>query len=182
MTYVDSNRPLRIEEDKERKLISLYDEYYGKVARYAYVRIGDKQGSEDIASEVFTKALDSLKTYQERGLPMQAWLFRIAHNLVVDHLRKVSQRTMVPIDKVTLKEETDPVYKAEINIEMMRVNEAMQSLTEDQREVIRLRFFGGLTSAEVAGVLKKSDGAVREMQRAALEKLRNLLNVNQFQG
>jgi DNA-directed RNA polymerase specialized sigma24 family protein len=92
MTYVDSNRPLRIEEDKERKLISLYDEYYGKVARYAYVRIGDKQGSEDIASEVFTKALDSLKTYQERGLPMQAWLFRIAHNLVVDHLRKVSQR------------------------------------------------------------------------------------------
>ena len=182
MTYADSNRPPGIEEDKEQKLINLYGEYYSKVARYAYVRIGDKEGSEDIASEVFAKALDSLKNYQERGLPMQAWLFRIAHNLVVDHLRKVSQRTLVPIDKVSLKDEQDPAEKAEINIEMKRVNEAMKGLTEDQREVIRLRFFGGLTSAETGGVLNKSDGAVREMQRAALEKLRNLLNENQAGG
>jgi RNA polymerase sigma-70 factor (ECF subfamily) len=178
MTYVDDNRQLTLEEDKEKRLVSLYDEYYSKVARYAYVRIGDKTESEDIASEVFLKALDSIKTYEERGLPMQAWLFRIAHNLVVDHLRRVSQRTIVRIDKVEIKDETDPVAKAETNIEMTRVNEAMESLTEEQREVIRLRFFGGLTSAEAAGVLKKSDGAVREMQRAALEKLRNLLNEN----
>jgi RNA polymerase sigma-70 factor (ECF subfamily) len=54
----------------------------------------------------------------------------------------------------------------------------MQDLTEDQREVVYLRFFGGLSSKEVAGLLKKNDGAIREMQSAALEKLRNILNID----
>lgn len=171
--FIERSGPL---EDKENQLINLYEGYYSKVARYVYVRIGDKTESEDIASEVFLKALGSIKTYQERGLPMQAWIFRIAHNMVVDHLRKVTQYKTVPIETVEIRDETDPVAIAENNIEMIRVRRAMQSLTEEQREVIRLRFFGGLTSREVSAVLNKKDGAVREMQRSALEKLRNLLN------
>jgi len=166
----------KAKESKENQLIKLYEEYYNRVARYVYVRIGNKDEAEDIASEVFLKALDSLKTYQERGLPMQAWIFRIAHNLVVDHLRKAVRRKFVPIEKAEIRDETDPVITAENNFEMMRVNRAMQKLTEEQREVVRLRFFGELTSREVGAVMDKSDGAVREMQRAALEKLRHLLN------
>jgi RNA polymerase sigma-70 factor (ECF subfamily) len=173
---------MRNQEAHENQLISLYQEYYNKVARYAYVRIGDRTEAEDLASEVFLKALDSLKTYQERGLPMQAWIFKIAHNLVVDYLRKVSQRKTVPIDTVEINDDVDPVAAAENNLEIRRVNQAMQSLTEDQREVVRLRFFGGLTSQEVGNVLNKSDGAVREMQRAALEKLRIILNKPGFMG
>jgi RNA polymerase sigma-70 factor (ECF subfamily) len=167
---------LEAREANEHRLVSLYEEYYGKVARYIFVRIGDRSEAEDLASEVFLKALDSLKTYQERGLPMQAWLFRIAHNLVVDHLRKVSRQKTVPIGDIDIPDKSDPVAVAETNLEMERVTRAMQSLTEDQREVIRLRFMAGLTSKEVSQVLNKSDGAVREMQRASLEKLRNLLN------
>jgi len=162
--------------ENEVKLVNLYDEYYPKVARYAYVRIGNRTEAEDIASEVFLKALDSLRNYQERGLPMQAWLFRIAHNLIVDYLRKNSQHQNVPLENVDLIEETDPAATAENNLEMLRVKEALRDLTEDQREVIRLRFFSGLTSQEVSAIMKKSDGAVREMQRAALEKLRRKLN------
>lgn len=163
-------------EAHENQLISLYGEYYGRVAKYAYVRIGDRTEAEDLASEVFLKALDSLRNYQERGLPMQAWIFKIAHNLVVDHLRKVSQRKTISIDTVNINDENDPVDTAENSLEIMKVNKAMQNLTEDQREVLQLRFFGGLTSQEVGKVMNKSDGAVREMQRAALEKLRQLLN------
>jgi RNA polymerase sigma-70 factor, ECF subfamily len=174
MTAEEFKRITGNKEENENKLISLYDEYYHKVARYAFVRIGDKNEAEDIASEVFLRALDSLKTYQERGLPMQAWLFKIAHNLVVDHFRK--KHKTVSLRDVEIKDDTDPVATAEINIEMIRVNQAMQSLTEEQREVVRLRFFGGLTSREVGEVLNKGDGAVREMQSAALEKLRHLLS------
>ena len=84
----------------EAVLASLYEEYYDRIAYYAYVRIGDRTEAEDIAGEVFLKALESLDSYKERGVPMQAWLFRIAHNLVVDHLRKTAKRRVVPISEV----------------------------------------------------------------------------------
>ena len=160
---------------KEARLASLYEEYYDRIAHYVYVRIGDKSEAEDIASEVFLKALESLRTYEERGLPMQAWLFKIAHNMVVDHLRKATKYKTIPIETVEINDESDPQKTAETNIEMEKVAIAMQQLTDAQKEVIRLRFFGGLNSREVSSLLNKSDGAVREMQRAALEKLRELL-------
>jgi len=159
----------------ETKLGSLYEEYYDKIAHYVYVRIGNRTEAEDLAGEVFLKALESLKSYKERGIPMQAWLFRIAHNLVVDHLRRVTKRKTVPIDTVQVEADADPVTVAENNIELKRVTKAMEQLTGEQREVLELRFFGGLTSKETGGILNKSDGAVREMQRAGIEKLRKLL-------
>lgn len=162
-------------KEKENQLADLYDEYFDKIAHYIYVRLGDRNEAEDLAGEVFVKALESLKSYKERGIPMQAWLFRIAHNIMVDRLRKRGRITTIPDDKVVIAGGEDPVAIAEKNIEIERVNEAMQKLTPDQREVVRLRFFGGLSSKEVGAVLKKSDGAVREMQRAAIEKLRGLL-------
>jgi len=161
----------------ENRLAALYEEYYDKIARYIYVRIGDKSESEDLASEVFLKALKAIKSYRDSGPPMQAWLFKIAHNMIVDHLRKVSRIRTVPIDTVDIADDNDPVDITEKKIEMEKVGAAMVQLTEEQREVIRLRFFGGLTSKDAAAVLNKTDGAVREMQRAALEKLRLVLDV-----
>jgi RNA polymerase sigma-70 factor (ECF subfamily) len=163
------------QREKENRLASLYDEYFDRIAHYIYVRIGDRNEAEDLAGEVFVKALESLKSYKERGIPMQAWLFRIAHNVSVDRLRKRGRITTVPIEGVTIADREEPVAMAEKSIEMERVNEAMQKLTPEQREVMRLRFFGGLSSKEVGAILRKSDGAVREMQRAAVEKLRRLL-------
>lgn len=176
MTAEAENRKTDRREENKAQLVSLYDEYYDKIAHYVYVRIGDKAEAEDIASEVFLKALESLKKYEERGVPMQAWLFKIAHNLVVDHLRKVTKYKIVPIETVEIKSEADPQSSAEMNIELQRVTKVMGQLTEDQAEVLRLRFFGGLKSWEAGNIMGKSEGAVREMQRAALEKLRQLLN------
>ncbi len=170
-----ANKKIDEQSEKENRLASLYDEYFDKIARYIYVRLGDRNEAENLAGEVFVKALESLKSYKERGIPMQAWLFRIAHNVSVDHLRKRGRIATVPIDDVPIEAREDPVATAEKSIEMERVNEAMQKLTTEQREVVRLRFFGGLSSKEVGAILRKSDGAVREMQRAAIEKLRGLL-------
>jgi RNA polymerase sigma-70 factor (ECF subfamily) len=157
------------------RLASLYDEYYDKIARYAYLHTGDRYQAEDIAGQVFLKALESLKSYEERGVPMQAWLFRIAHNLVVDYLRKAKKNKTVPIEKVDIEDWADLADIAERNIEMERVKGAMEQLTGEQRQVLGLRFFSGLTSKEAGSILNKSDGAVRETQRAAIEKLRKLL-------
>jgi RNA polymerase sigma-70 factor (ECF subfamily) len=159
-------------------LSGLYEEYYGKITRYIYVRVGNKAEAEDIAGDVFLKALESLGSYKERGIPMYVWLFRIAHNLVIDYFRKMRKRKTVSIDDIEIEGGTDPAAVAEQKMEIEMVTKAMEQLTQEQREVLGLRFFGGLSSREAGRVLNKSDGAIREMQRAAIEKLRNLLIVD----
>jgi RNA polymerase sigma-70 factor (ECF subfamily) len=165
-------------EDNISILSGLYEEYYDKLARYAYLRIGSRADAEDLAGEVFLRALKSIKSYKDQGIPMGAWLFRIAHNLVVDYLRKRQRQKMVPIEEVQIESGVNPVITVEKKLEMERVRKAMEQLTEQQREVLGLRFFTGLTSGETARLLNRNDGSIREMQRAAIEKLRKLLSVN----
>ena len=172
---MDAEKRAAERRSKEATLASLHHEYYDKIARYAFVRLGNRAEAEDLAGEVFLKALESLHSYEERGIPMQAWLFKIAHNLVVDYFRKAAKRKTVPIDTVQLEDESDPQATAEARIEFARVTRALDRLTPAQRQVIELRFFGGLTSEEAGQVLNKSGGAVREIQSAAIRSLRRLL-------
>lgn len=165
----------RSDQRKEERLAALFDSCYPRLARYAYARLGDRTEAEDVASDVFVRALESLDSYQERGLPMEAWLFRIAHNLVVDRLRRAGRFERSDEAPEELPDSPDPARIAEERILMSDVRNAMEQLSPGQREVVSLRFYAELSSREVAGVLQKSDGAVREMQRAALEKLRGLL-------
>ena len=163
-------------KEKEATLASLYDEYFNKIASYAFVRLGERTAAEDIAGEVFLKALESLDSYKERGIPMQAWLFKIAHNLVIDYRRKEFKREIVPIDSVQIEDDTDIQEVAETNAERKRVSKALDQLTPEQRQVIELRFFGELTSEEAGQVLNKKSGAVRQMQSSALKILRTTLS------
>jgi RNA polymerase sigma-70 factor (ECF subfamily) len=176
MSSSDNNNKATI-KDYEDRLAGLFEEYFVRISRYVYGRIGNKAEADDIAGEAFMKALKSLKMYREQDAPMQAWLFRIAHNLMVDYLRKRDKLKTVPIDSVVLPDNNDPANIAERNIEFERATLAMKKLTEEQREVISLRFLAGLTSREVGQILNKSDGAVRQMQSAALETLRKVMGV-----
>ena len=168
-------RSTRERSSKEAALAALYDEYYDKIARYIFVRIGDRAEAEDLAGEAFLKALQSLDAYKKRGIPMRAWLFKIAHNLVVDYLRRAAKRKTVPIDTVQVVAKENPQAVVETKMELERVTKALDQLTQAQRQVIELRFFGELTSDEAGQVLNKSSGAVREMQSAAIKQLRKLL-------
>ena len=163
-------------EGKEAVLASLYDGYYDRIARYALVRLGDRGEAEDLAGDVFLRALESLGSYKEKGVPMQAWLFKIAHNMVVDHLRKRAREKKVSLDSVDLVDPGDLESDVEQRLQWERVAETVRSLTPAQQEVIGLRFFSGLTSEEVGGLLGKGSGAVREMQSAAIKALRLMLN------
>jgi len=160
---------------KEEQLTALFNSCYQRIARYAFARTGNPSDAEDIAAEVFVRAFESLDSFRERGLPMEAWLFRIAHNLVVDRFRRESRFQRSEETDVAIQDDADPAGLAEQRVLMADVHRAMEQLTPEQREVLRLRFFGGLSSKETATVMRKKDGAVREMQRAALEKLRGLL-------
>lgn len=175
MDYELDRSPYQTADSREQRLASLFASCYPRIARYAYSRTGDRSESEDIASEVFVRALRSIDTYQERGLPMEAWLFRIAHNLVVDQIRRRGRFERADESEPEPQDTHDPARVAEQRILLSGVKQAMESLTQEQKEVLSLRFFAGMSSRETAAILNKSDGAVREMQRAALQKLRSLL-------
>lgn len=161
-------------ETKPTKAViaSLYEQYYDKIVRYIFVRINDQSEAENLGGDVFLKALRSLDSYRGRSEQIRAWLFKIAHNLVVDYLRKTSKRKVVSLDDTEIRDRVSVEEAVEARLEVERLSQALKQLTPPQREVIGLRFFAGLSSAEVGKRLGKSGGAVREMQRAAVETLR----------
>ena len=167
---------IRSSKDKRAELAALYETYYDRIARYAFVSVGNQADAEDIASEVFMKALEALDSYKEKGIPMQVWLFKIARNLIGDHFRKHAKRRTVSIEEVTIRAESDPEEQAIAGFEVARVVRMLDKLTESQRQVIELRFFGELTSEETGHVLNKKAGAVRELQSAAIKALRKLMD------
>lgn len=158
-------------------LVELYESHFERVARYIAVRIGNFSEAEDLASEVFVRALQSADRFKDTGAPMEAWVFRIAHNIVVDYHRKRSRRpSSLPLESAApIESGSDPTYGIEREQEVERINEAMKYLSDSQRQVLALRFGSEMTSEQVGEVMGKKPGAVREMQSAAIRKLRQVL-------
>lgn len=160
----------------------VYEAYYLRVYRYAVARVGQGAEAEDIAQEVFLKALNSLKTFKFTGPPFAAWLFRIAHNLIVDrarHVKAASAATSGPpssLDEaltVAGEENVEEQALRALDIEAMRV--ALDKVTHLQRQVVELRFIAGLSLAETAIVMGRKENAVKALQHSALGALRRLL-------
>lgn len=161
---------------KATALGELYESYYDRIARYIALRIGNWDSAQELAGDVFLRAVESLDTFQWRGIPMQAWLFRIAHNLLVDHLRKHSKRSNLPLEEAFgLSSSSNPQHEVETKLQMEEVLKAMDSLSPAQREVVTLRLLGGLSAAEAGQLMGRTSGAVRELQRTALQALRKAL-------
>ncbi|MCX8126110.1 MAG: RNA polymerase sigma factor [Dehalococcoidia bacterium] len=153
----------------------LYEAYFEKIYRYVAMKLGNAMEAEDVTQEVFLKALNSIASFRWKGTPFIAWLYRIAHNQVVDHYRRRPKSPLVPIEGLQLAEEGDPVEVAEQKTEMERVMRATKKLTEAQQEVIALRFVSELSIAETAQVMGRSEGAVKALQHSALAALRKIL-------
>jgi len=153
----------------------VYEGYFTKIYRYIAIRVGNNTEAEDLAEQVFLKALESSSSFKWRGAPVSAWLFRIAHNQVIDYWRRTKSKTPLPLGEYLPSNGVDPEEEAERNVNMREVVQAMDQLTHAQRDVIELRFAGGLSVAEVAKVLGKSEGAVKVMQHSALLALRKRL-------
>lgn len=154
----------------------LYEEYFSRIYRYIAVRVGNRTEAEDLAERVFLKALEAGSSFRWRGAPVSSWLFRIARNVIIDHMRTDKGGRMVSLDDVVIVGETNPHDIAEKRMDLKRVMTAVDGLSQAQREVIELRFAGELSAKEAARVLGKSEGAVRVLQHNALVALRRKLS------
>ena len=162
----------------EQAWSEIYRRHAQQVYAYIYYRLGDQHTAEDLAADVFVKALGGIKGYVWRGTPLLAWLYRIAHNVTVDH-RKAATRRMShqsPADADEVEERIDHLRQLDERTDMMR---AIRALTEDQQQVIILRFYMGMSNAEVASVMNKPEGAVKALQTRGLKSLRRVLTAEE---
>ena len=171
----------RAQQRDQVALTQLYEENFDRIYRYIVLKIGDRTEAEDMTQQVFLNALKSLSSYRFKGMPFSSWLYRIAHNQVVDYFRKKSKQVTVPLDESLPipAADGDPERLAEKKMEINELVLAARQLTDAQREVISLRFAAELSIAEVAGVMGRSEGAVKALQHSAVVALRKLLSTEQ---
>ncbi len=156
----------------------LYEMYYDRIYRYISFKCGNQIEAEDLSGEVFVKMIESIHTFRFRGFPFTSWLYRIAHNVVVDNFRRKGRRPTVPLDtarNAASDAHSDLERLAEISLTIREVVTAMDNLTDLQREVITLRFAAGLTIAETAEAVGRKENAVKALQHAGIRKLRDAL-------
>ena len=154
----------------------LYDAYMERIYRFIYFRVEDQQTAEDITSQVFLRAWNNLDRFRLGRTPYLAWLYTIAHNAVIDHYR--TRKVTSALEDVRLSQ-PDYAEAVENNIdfavEMTTIKSAMLTLTDDQQQVLTLKFIEGMSNDEIARHLGKREGAVRALQMRGLRALAKLL-------
>lgn len=159
-------------------LSEIYDRYESRIYSYIYRRTGDEVLAEDLTAQVFLKMLEAIRNQKAWHSSFSGWLYRIAHNAVIDYYRQRDRNTQVSLDDaltVPASEDHNPVTTAEMNLDAVRLRSAIARLTDEQAEVISLRFLEGYSISEVAEMLDKTEGSIKALQYRAVATLRNLL-------
>lgn len=172
----DDEELLRKARALDRSAIgAIYDAYQQPLYRYIYRQVGVVETARDLTSDVFSRFLQALTNGNAPTTHLKAWLYRVAHNSVVDFYRRQQHRDHLPLDDLPLYSEENPVRTAELNMDVEKVRLALTKLTPDQRQVITLKFFAGFTNQETSEVLDKPVGAVKALQHRAIAALQRQL-------
>jgi RNA polymerase sigma-70 factor (ECF subfamily) len=149
---------------------SLYDRFQPEIFRYLVIRVRDQDVAEDLAQQVFLKAWQAIPRYEHRGAPFRAWLYRMAHNQMVDFFR--TNRPTTDLEGVDLPEDgeaEDRLLTAEMNDALRG---ALEGLSEDHREVLVLRFLMEKSAREIGEIMGRKEVTIRGLQMRALQALR----------
>lgn len=181
---LDDARLLKRAREFDKETLSwIYQTYHQAIYRYIYHHLGHVQTAQDLTSDVFRRFLQALRNGGGPTQQLSAWLYRVAHNLYVDELRRRQHRNHEPLDEVT----SETLKDVDANLDELvwtvttrgEVREALLQLTEEQRQVVVLKFLEGLTNDEVAEIMGKTVGAVKALQHRGLAALREQLVAHQ---
>jgi RNA polymerase sigma-70 factor (ECF subfamily) len=165
----------------ERALGILYDRYETKIYTYIYRRTGESSLAEDLTGQVFLKMLEAIRNRKAWHSSFSGWLYRIAHNVVIDFYRQRDNQPQVSLDDKPLLPDLDdnPAQATELKLDVERLRAAIARLTDEQAEVISLRFLEGYSISEVAEMMNKTEGSIKALQYRAVANLRQLLLLEQ---
>ena len=157
----------------------LYEMFLDRIYRYTYYQVKDRMTAEDITETVFMKAWKQIATCKGQGATFSAWLYRIAHNQVVDTLK--ANRNLSALDLDDIPDFDSPELAAGRQDELEELAEMIAELPEGQKQVLILKFIEGLTNSEISHILNKSEQAVRILQMRALTRMREKIRGGQVQ-
>lgn len=149
---------------------TLYELYADKIYNYLYFKTMHRNEAEDLTALVFLKAWEAIGNFRWQGYPFSTWLYRIAHNQLVDHYR--TRREVLPLEVAEHHEcGEDPFEAVEHASLLTQIRGALKNLTHEQQRVVTLRYFEGYSICEIANMMGKAPDAVRAMQHRALRVL-----------
>jgi RNA polymerase sigma-70 factor, ECF subfamily len=184
MTSASEGAPGRDSNEHVRELVArgqqgdrdaleeLYLIHFDRIYSYLHVSVGNRHDAEDLTTQTFLKMLEKIGSFKWRSAPFSAWLFRIAHNLAMDHFR--SRRRWQPEEEVPEppgEEEPSAEIAAMRTIGRESMLRLIEKLSPEQQQVLTLKFVFNLPNAEVAAILDKTEGAVKSLQHRALASL-----------
>jgi RNA polymerase sigma-70 factor, ECF subfamily len=162
----------RAQHGQRDALEELYLLHFDRIYSYLHLSVGNRHDAEDLTTQTFLRMLEAIGRFRWREVPFSAWLFRIAHNLAMDHFRanrRVQSEENVP--EPPGSEESSAEDQAFDSMGRAGMLEMMERLSSEQRQVLTLKFLYGFANAEVAAILGKSEGAVKSLQHRALGSL-----------
>ena len=157
---------------------AIYERHVQKIYNYVYYRTGNEHDAEDLTARVFIRAMNHIPAYKQRGVPFSAWLYRIAHNLVANWHRDGQRRPTVPLDSHVSADtvQDQPEKVTESNEQTAQLLQAIRALPEDRQELLILKFVERLTNAEIARIMRRTEGAVKSLYNRTLMTLRKDLS------
>src|SRR5712691_4231774 len=162
----------RAQRGDREALEELYLLHFDRIYSYLHMSVGNRHDAEDLTTQTFVKMLESITRFRWRSAPFSAWLFRIAHNLAMDHFR--AARRWQPEEEVPEphgEEEPSAEAQALHSIGRQSMLELIENLSREQQQVLTLKFVFNFPNAEVATILGKTEGAVKSLQHRALASL-----------
>src|SRR2546421_6428568 len=170
-------RLVREAQQGEREALEeLYLLHFDRIYSYLHMNVGNRHDAEDLTTQVFVKMLESIAKFRWRSAPFSAWLFRIAHNLAMDHFR--ASKRWQPEEDVA---EPDPgegsaaEEEALESIGRQSMLQLIEKLSREQQQVLTLKFVFNFSNADAATILDKTDGAIKSLQHRALASLQRQL-------
>ncbi len=161
----------------------IYERYLDKIYNYIYYRTGNQQDAEDLTAKVFYRAMSHIESYVDKGVPFQAWLYRIAHNLVANFHRDKGRRKIIPLDDYiahSLRSE-GPDKQAESSEQQEILMDIIRRLPADRQQLLILKFIEQKSNAEIGDIMGRTEGAIKSLYHRTLLSLRDELQLHQLQ-
>jgi len=175
LSEVDENKLVELAKTDQEAFGELYERYVSRIYNYVYYRTGNHHDAEDLTARVFQRAMQHIPNYINRGLPFSAWLYRIAHNLVVNWHRDQRRRKVVSLDELVLTglQSEAPEYVTEHREEQEALLSAVRTLSPERQELLILKFVERLSNAEIGMIMGRSEGAIKSLYHRTLLALRD---------
>jgi len=180
---MDDQELIVLAKDDKEAFGELYERYMRKIYNYIFYRVGNAQDAEDLTSRVFYRAMGHIDNYVDRGVPFQAWLYRIAHNLVANFHRDQSRRKIIPLDDYvahSLRSDA-PDRQAEASEDEERLMAAIHRLPPERQQLILLKFIQQKSNAEIGEIMNRTEGAIKSLYHRTLLALRDELAIQELE-